>query len=89
MGWFDFQGLPNGYCGQTGCFEPTIAQTKTNEVLFVVTSVGLLSALVAVFVGMGHLSILFKTGLNSFIYLLMAISVVHYNRVRSSLPQID
>ncbi len=38
MGWFDFQGIPNGYCGQTGCFEPTIVQTKTNEVLFVARS---------------------------------------------------
>ena len=35
MGWFDFEGVPNGTCGQTGCFEPTIAETKDGNVLFI------------------------------------------------------
>ena len=35
MGWFDFEGIPNGYCGNTGCFEPTIAETRDGNVLFI------------------------------------------------------
>jgi len=38
MGWFDFQGIPNGYCGQTACFEPTIAQAKDGHVLVIARS---------------------------------------------------
>ena len=35
MGWFDFEGIPNGLCGQTGCFEPTITETKQGYVLLI------------------------------------------------------
>ena len=35
MGWFDFEGVPNGACGNTSCFEPTIVETKDGNVLFV------------------------------------------------------
>ena len=38
MGWFDFEGVVNGYCGQTGCYEPTIAETKDGNVLVVMRS---------------------------------------------------
>ncbi len=38
MGWFDFQGKPNGNCGQTSCFEPTIAETKDGNVLLLARS---------------------------------------------------
>lgn len=38
MGWFDFEGIPNGHCGQTACFEPTIAETKDGNVLFIARS---------------------------------------------------
>ena len=38
MGWFDFQGRPNGNCGQTSCFEPTIAETKDGNVLLLARS---------------------------------------------------
>ena len=38
MGWFDFEGVVNGYCGQTGCYEPTIAETKDGHVLVVMRS---------------------------------------------------
>ena len=38
MGWFDFEGRPNGDCGQTACFEPTIAETKDGNVLFLARS---------------------------------------------------
>ena len=35
FGWFDFEGIPNGYCGNTACFEPAIAQTKSGSVLLI------------------------------------------------------
>ena len=35
MGWFDFEGKVNGYCGNIGCFEPTIAETKDGNVLLI------------------------------------------------------
>ena len=35
MGWFDFEGIPNGHCGNTGCLEPTIAETRDGNVLLV------------------------------------------------------
>ena len=35
MGWFDFEGNVNGYCGNIGCFEPTIAETKDGNVLLI------------------------------------------------------
>jgi hypothetical protein len=38
MGWFDFEGIANGNCGQTGCFEPSFAETKDGEVLFLARS---------------------------------------------------
>ena len=38
MGWFDFEGIPNGFCGQTGCFEPTIAETRDGQVLLIARS---------------------------------------------------
>ena len=38
MGWFDFEGIPNGNCGQTACFEPTIAETRDGNVLFIARS---------------------------------------------------
>jgi len=38
MEWFDFEGRPNGSCGQTSCFEPTIAETKDGNVLFLARS---------------------------------------------------
>lgn len=38
MGWFDFQGKPNGNCGQTSCFEPTMAETKDGNVLLLARS---------------------------------------------------
>jgi len=38
VGWFDFQGRPNGNCGQTACFEPTIAETKDGNVLLLARS---------------------------------------------------
>jgi hypothetical protein len=38
MGWFDFEGVPNGYCGQTACFEPTIAETRDGHVLLIARS---------------------------------------------------
>lgn len=38
MGWFDFEGRPNGNCGQTSCFEPTIAETIDGNVLFLARS---------------------------------------------------
>ena len=38
MGWFDFEGVPNGMCGQTACFEPTIAETKDDNVLLIARS---------------------------------------------------
>ena len=38
MGWFDFEGVPNGQCGQTACFEPTIAEGKDGQVLLIARS---------------------------------------------------
>ena len=38
MGWFDFEGVPNGTCGQLACFEPTIAEAKDGNVLVVMRS---------------------------------------------------
>ena len=38
MGWFDFEGRPNGNGGQTSCFEPTIAETRDGNVLFLARS---------------------------------------------------
>ena len=38
MGWFDFQGIPNGSCGVTACFEPTIAQGRDGNVLVIARS---------------------------------------------------
>ncbi len=38
MGWFDFEGNINGMCGQTACFEPTIAETKDGNVLLIARS---------------------------------------------------
>ena len=38
MGWFDFAGIPNGYCGHTPCDEPTIAETKDGSVLLIARS---------------------------------------------------
>lgn len=38
MGWFDFEGVVNGNCGQTACFEPTIAETKDGNVLLIARS---------------------------------------------------
>jgi len=38
MGWFDFDGMPTGYCGQTGCFEPTMAETREGNVLLIARS---------------------------------------------------
>ena len=38
MGWFDFEGVPNGACGMTPCFEPTIAETKDGHVLLIARS---------------------------------------------------
>ena len=38
MGWFDFEGIPNGHCGNTGCYEPTIAETKDGNVLLIAQS---------------------------------------------------
>ncbi len=38
IGWFDFQGIPNGYCGQTACFEPTIAEAREGNVLLLMRS---------------------------------------------------
>ena len=38
MGWFDFEGIPNGNGGQTACFEPTIAETRDGNVLFIARS---------------------------------------------------
>lgn len=35
MGWFDFDGNVNGMCGQTGCFEPTLAETADGNVLLI------------------------------------------------------
>ncbi len=35
MGWFDFEGNVNGYCGNIGCFEPTIAEAKDGNVLLI------------------------------------------------------
>ena len=35
MGWFDFGGVPNGDCGLIGCFEPTIAETRDENVLLI------------------------------------------------------
>ena len=34
MGWFDAQGIPNGYGGVTACDEPCVAETKDGRVLF-------------------------------------------------------
>jgi len=33
VGWFDFEGIVNGYCGTISCCEPTIAETKDGHVL--------------------------------------------------------
>ncbi|MDP7742073.1 MAG: sialidase family protein [Lentisphaeria bacterium] len=38
MGWFDFDGIPNGHCGQTSCFEPTFAETPDGNVLLLMRS---------------------------------------------------
>ena len=38
LGWFDFEGVPNGTCGQTSCFEPTIAEGKDGNVLLIARS---------------------------------------------------
>ena len=38
MGWFDFQGIANGHCGQTACFEPTISETCDGNVLLIMRS---------------------------------------------------
>ena len=35
MGWFDFEGVPNGTCGNTSCFEPAIVETRDGNVLFI------------------------------------------------------
>ena len=34
MGWFDAQGIPNGYGGITACDEPSVAETKDGRQLF-------------------------------------------------------
>jgi len=38
MGWFDSEGVVNGNCGQTACFEPTFAETKDGNVLLLARS---------------------------------------------------
>jgi len=38
MGWFDFEGVVNGYCGQIGCYEPTLAETRDGHVLLLMRS---------------------------------------------------
>ena len=38
MGWFDFEGNVTGMCGQTSCFEPTIAETGDGNVLLIARS---------------------------------------------------
>ena len=38
MGWFDFEGIPNGSCGVTSCFEPTLAQGPHGHVLLLMRS---------------------------------------------------
>ena len=38
MGWFDFEGVPNGTCGQTACFEPTMAEAPDGNVLLIMRS---------------------------------------------------
>jgi len=38
MGWFDFEGNLTGMCGQTSCFEPTIAEAKDGNLLFIARS---------------------------------------------------
>ncbi len=34
MGWFDYEGIPNGEGGVTECSEPHVAETKDGRVLF-------------------------------------------------------
>ncbi len=38
MGWFDFNGIVNGHCGQTACFEPTMAETQDGSILLIARS---------------------------------------------------
>ena len=38
MGWFDFEGIPNGYCGQTSCYEPAIVEAKNGGALLIARS---------------------------------------------------
>ena len=38
MGWFDYEGKPNGEGGVTECSEPNVAETKDGRVLFFVRS---------------------------------------------------
>lgn len=38
MGWFDAEGIVNGHCGQTSCFEPVIAETRDGHVLAIMRS---------------------------------------------------
>ena len=38
MGWFDEQGIPNGYGGLSACDEPSVAETENGRVLFLARS---------------------------------------------------
>ncbi len=38
MGWFDFEGIPNGNCGQTSCYEPAIVEAHGGGALLVARS---------------------------------------------------
>lgn len=38
MGWFDFDGVVNGNCGLTPCFEPTLAEARDGNVLLMMRS---------------------------------------------------
>ena len=38
IGWFDEQGIPNGYGGHTSCDEPSVAETADGQVLFLARS---------------------------------------------------
>jgi len=38
MGWFDSEGVVNGNGGQTGCYEPTLAETRDGHVLLLMRS---------------------------------------------------
>ena len=38
MGWFDHDGVPNGYAGITACDEPSVVETADDRVLFLARS---------------------------------------------------